>query len=442
MVGRQIAAINEKEPINDINKITAEKEEKTKQPEEKAEPTETSKLKKEEGIPHYIDDDRDSDQNRLMVLIIHDDKNKTQKLIELSHKKNFSAVAASNISYGIKLAEKYTPQAIILSAELSDSKELNDLQQNPATRQLPVHVVSRVEESVLEGIEELKTPESTNFQEVSKNLERKISKEYKQVLVVEDDEATRISIQLLFENKDIILHEAKNAQQAYDLISTKPFDCVILDLGLPDYSGTELLKKLKTSNVPIPNVIIHTARELPQQELKTLQKYSDSIVIKGVKSDERLMDEVTLFLHQVENTVPRTYTVTADEEDTSGFKGKKVLVVDDDIRNVFALAQILEEREIEVLEAENGQVAIDVLKDNPDIDLVLMDIMMPVMNGYEAMQEIRKIPVLENIPIITLTAKAMKEDYQKAIDSGANDYISKPVDVEKLLSLLKIWLFK
>lgn len=154
------------------------------------------------------------------------------------------------------------------------------------------------------------------------------------------------------------------------------------------------------------------------------------------------MDEVTLFLHQVENRAPRTYTVSAGEDNASGFKGKKVLVVDDDIRNVFALAQILEERDIEVLEAENGKAAIDVLKDNPDIDLVLMDIMMPVMNGYEAMQEIRKIPVLENIPIITLTAKAMKEDYQKAIDSGANDYISKPVDVEKLLSLLKIWLFK
>ena len=397
---------------------------------------------KKEDIPSFIEDDRESDQEKLMVLIIHNNKEKAKKLIDLSHKKSFNVVAASNIGYGIKLAEKYNPQAIILSAELSDSNELKDLQENPATRQLPVHVVARVEDSVLENIEELKTPESDGFQDVSKNLEHKLSKEYKQVLVVEDDEATRESIQLLFENKDIIIHEAKNAQQAYELISTKPFDCIILDLGLPDYSGEELLKKLKNNNIPAPNVIIHTARELSQEELKTLQKYSDSIVIKGVKSDERLMDEVTLFLHQVENSVPRTYSSTIGEEDTSGFKGKKVLVVDDDIRNVFALAQILEEREIEVLEAENGEVAIGVLHDNPDTDLVLMDIMMPVMNGYEAMQEIRKKPEMENIPIITLTAKAMKEDYQKAIDSGANDYISKPVDIEKLLSLLKIWLFK
>lgn len=437
-------AADEKNLIEKITENADEQEEKKTQPEVKTETTETSKKKaeKEEGIPFFIEDDRDNKQPGLTVLIIHDDKEKTKKLIELSHKKNFSAVAASNIGYGIKLAEKYAPQAIILSAELSDSNELKDLQQNKATKQLPVHVVSRVEESILESLEELKTPESTDFNEVSNNLERKLSKEYKQVLVVEDDETTREAIQLLFENKDIIIHEAKTARQAYDLISTKPFDCIILDLGLPDYSGSELLKKLKDNNVPIPNVIIHTARELSQQELKTLQKYSDSIVIKGVKSDDRLMDEVTLFLHQVKNTAPRTYTVSDDEDDASGFKGKKVLVVDDDIRNVFALAQILEERDIEVFEAENGKAAIGVLKDNPNIDLVLMDIMMPVMNGYEAMQEIRKIPELENIPIITLTAKAMKEDYQKAIDSGANDYISKPVDVEKLLSLLKIWLFK
>ena len=445
MVGQEIAATGKKESIKEINEEAAKQDVNKAQADEKNEPSEIppKKLEKEEGIPRFIDDDRDSEQNELMVLIIHDDKEKAAKLIELSHKKSFSVVAASKISYGIKLAEKYAPQAIILSAELSDSTELKDLQENPATKQLPVHVVSRVEDSVLEGIEELKTPESEGFGEVSKNLERKISKEYKQVLVVEDDEATREAIQLLFENKDIIIHEAKNAQQAYDSISTKPFDCVILDLGLPDYSGNELLKKLKEDKIPIPNVIIHTARELSSQELKTLQKYSDSIVIKGVKSDERLMDEVTLFLHQVENSVPRTYSISpGGEEGTPGFKGKKVLVVDDDIRNVFALAQILEEREIEVLEAENGEAAIDVLKENPDIDLVLMDIMMPVMDGYDAMQEIRKTPDLENIPIITLTAKAMKEDYQKAIDSGANDYISKPVDVEKLISLLKIWLFK
>jgi CheY-like chemotaxis protein len=247
---------------------------------------------------------------------------------------------------------------------------------------------------------------------------------------------------MLFESEDIIIHEAKTGQQAYDLLSTKTFDCIILDLGLPDFSGYELLKRLNSENIPIPNVIIHTARELTKQELRDLHKYSDSIVIKGVKSDERLMDEVSLFLHQVANTLPKESYPPVQDSDNLGYKGKKVLVVDDDIRNIFALAQILENKEIEILEAENGEIAIDVLKNNTDIDLILMDIMMPVMDGYEAMKIIKKTKGINNIPIITLTAKAMKEDYQKAIDSGANDYISKPVDVDKLFELLKIWLFK
>ena len=186
------------------------------------------------------------------------------------------------------------------------------------------------------------------------------------------------------------------------MISTQPFDCIILDLGLPDFSGDELLDKLKANKIPIP--------------------------------------EVTLFLHQVSNKL--TFKKQLVDIDDSGFKGKKVLIVDDDIRNVFAMAQILEEREIEILEAENGEVAIEVLKNNQDVDLVLMDVMMPVMNGYEAMKIIRETSGIENIPIIILTAKAMKEDYQKAIDFGANDFISKPVDIGKLISLLKIWLFK
>ncbi len=395
-----------------------------------------------ESIPFFIEDDRDAKVQRLLVLIIHNEKEKAEKLMDLCHKRKFNVIAASNIREGIILAERFSPQAIIISAELNESKELQHLKENKSTQRLPLHLVSRIEDSVLENIEELKTPQSEDLLAVSKNIENKFSKEFKQVLVVEDDLITRKTIQMLFENKDIIIHEAKTGQQAYDILSTKSFDCVILDLGLPDFSGNELLKKLNENNIAVPNVIIHTARELNAKELRELHKYSDSIVIKGVKSDERLMDEVTLFLHQVEITLPKTRTTGPDGFNGTGFKGKKVLVVDDDIRNVFALVQILEDREIEVLEAENGEIAIEVLKNNPDTDLVLMDIMMPVMNGYDAMSIIRKTPVIEEIPIITLTAKAMKEDYQKAIDCGANDYISKPVDVNKLLSLLKIWLFK
>ncbi|SHI55545.1 PAS domain S-box-containing protein [Tangfeifania diversioriginum] len=439
LVGAKAETAKTASPENSQNQTT-ETATKETQKNEQYEPA-PSEIKDEEA-PFFIDDDRDSDLQRLTVLIIHNQKEKAKDLTELSHKRNFNVIAAKNISDGIKLSEIYSPQAIIISAELNETKEFENLKNNPVTKKLPVHFVSRIEDSVLENIEELKTPESGHFSNSSNRIESRFSKKFNQVLVVEDDEITRESIHLLFEDKDIIIHEAKTAQQAYDLIAAKSFDCVILDLGLPDYSGKELLNKLKAENIEIPNVIIHTARDLDQKELRELHKYSDSVVIKGVKSEERLMDEVTLFLHQVENTSPKKHTVSADETTNAGFKGKKILVVDDDIRNVFALAQILEEREMEVIEAENGKVAIDVLKENPDTDLVLMDIMMPVMDGYEAMEAIRKTPVIKKIPIITLTAKAMKEDYQKAIFSGANDYISKPVDVDKLLSLLKIWLFK
>jgi CheY-like chemotaxis protein len=351
-------------------------------------------------------------------------------------------VVASGINDGIKLAAKFSPVAVIVADSLSDSSYLKKLGENKFTSRLPLHLVSRIEDSILDEIEELTTPESEKFRDISKNIENNVFTDYRQILVVEDDPATREAIHLLFENKDLVLHEAKTGQQAYEMITTKPFDCIILDLGLPDFSGNELLRKLKAENVPIPNVIIHTARELSGKELRELQKFSDSIVIKGLKSDERLMDEVTLFLHQVANKAPKLQQVAQEITEGDTFKGKKVLVVDDDIRNVFAIAQILEEREIEVLEAENGAVALEMLKSNPDIDLVLMDIMMPVMDGYETMKMIRSTIETENLPIITLSAKAMKEDYQKAIDNGANDYISKPVDVQKLLSLLKIWLYK
>ena len=396
-----------------------------------------------DDIPFYIDDDRDSQNQQLVVLIIHNEKEKAKILVELCHKRKLNAVVAPDINQGIKLAGKYSPQAIIISAELNDPSGLKNLNENKNTSRLPLHLVSRIEDSIFDDLEELKTSESVNLHDNSTYFENKIATEYRQILVVEDDPVTRESIHALFENKEIIIHEAKTGQQAFDMISTQHFDCVILDLGLPDFSGNELMKKLKSNNIPIPNVIIHTARELMADELKELNKFSDSIVIKGIKSEERLMDEVTLFLHQVVNKLPKKmHPATNETIDNQGFKGKKILVVDDDIRNVFALAQILEEREITVFEAENGEVAIEMLKNNPDIDLILMDIMMPVMDGYKTMKIIRQTMHLEKVPIITLSAKAMKDDYQKAIDNGANDYISKPVDIQKLLSLLKIWLFK
>lgn len=395
-------------------------------------------------IPYFIADDRENPDLKTLVLIIHSEKNTAEELLAQCRKINFKAVVAKTIADGIVLAEKFRPKAIIVSAALKSPGEYDKLKNSKSTAKLPVHQVSILEENMLEELEELVTPETDAAQNYAGSVERKLTTEFRHVLVVEDDPVAQHAIHQLFRNKDIIVHEAKTGMQAYEMISAKPFDCVILDLGLPDFSGHELLEKLKSDGITIPNVIIHTARELLPSEIRELNNYSDSIVIKGVKSDERLMDEVSLFLHQVAKKIPKTASFSTVQTDskTSVFKGKKILLVDDDIRNIFALAQILEEKEIEILEAENGQVAIDVLEKNPDIDLVLMDIMMPVLDGYKAMKKIRLTPEIAHVPIITLTAKAMKEDFQKAIDSGANDYISKPVDIDKLFELLKIWLFR
>ena len=209
-------------------------------------------------------------------------------------------------------------------------------------------------------------------------------------------------------------------------------------------SGFDLIYKLEQLNGKIPPIIIYTGKELTREENEELQKYADSIIIKGVRSEERLLDETALFLHRtIGNLPPSKQRMITDLYDKEAiFQDKKILVTDDDMRNVFALSKVLKDRGMQVLKAENGKAALEVLEKQKDIDLVLMDIMMPEMDGYEAMQRIRKQPALRNLPIIALTAKAMKEDKQKCIDAGANDYITKPVDVPRLLSLMQVWLSK
>ena len=241
---------------------------------------------------------------------------------------------------------------------------------------------------------------------------------------------------------DIKIEEVGFAEDAFQILTKENFDCIILDLGLPDYSGKELLKKLKDNHIAIPKVIVYTGKEISKDEHKNLSSYTNAIILKGLKSDERLMDEVTLFLHQVSKTIPEQKDKNSSTDEISLFKGKKILVVDDEIRNVFALAKILEEREIDVFEAENGAVAIEMLKANKGIDLVFMDVMMPVMYGYEAIRNIRSMHDIKDVPIICLTAKAMKEDHNNALMHGANDYLSKPINEEKLFAMLKIWLYK
>ena len=405
----------------------------------------SSETGQKKALPLFIDDDRDEATNEPTVLIIHPSQQQAEKFMQQARAKNYKAIAASNIQDGIILAEKFYPKAIMLSVELASQKGSQNYQKltsHPLISKLPVHLISTIDYAGPVEETELKTLETVEFADALKQLETHLISHSKKILVVEDDMVTRQLVKDLLSDLDIEIKEANFAEDAFQLMSKETFDCIILDLGLPDYSGKELLEKLKQNGISIPKVIVYTGTELSKEELKSLNSYTNTIILKGLKSDERLMDEVTLFLHQVSKTVPGVKVKTQLADEDILFKGKKILVVDDEIRNVFALGKVLEEKDIEVFEAENGQVAIDVLKENKEIDLVLMDVMMPVMNGYEAMRIIRNTPGIKDIPIICLTAKAMKEDLENALKNGANDYLSKPLNEEKLFSMLKIWLYK
>ncbi|TKG92316.1 response regulator [Puteibacter caeruleilacunae] len=394
-------------------------------------------------VPFFIEDDRDADNGKPLMLILHHEETGAKNLLASLNRLNFNAVVASTIDDSIVLIEHFRPIGVILSAELALASEngvLSKLKEHKLAEELPIHIINPLEGIHEKDVDKLRTIGAENFEKAIEKIKNQLLSDHKRILIVEDDVTTRKILRDLLESVEADIEEAETGSEAIVLIKSRRYDCVILDLGLPDFGGKEILQKLAEQNIKIPNTIIYTGKELSREEHRELNKYTNSIILKGLKSDERLMDEVTLFLHQVASHIQEKPKPELELDD-SVFKGKKVLVVDDEIRNVFALGKILEEREIEVLEAENGKVALEVLEQEKEIDLVLMDVMMPEMDGYEAMSHIRKNPEIKDIPIICLTAKAMKEDHEKAINNGANDYLSKPVDEEKLFSMLKIWLY-
>jgi CheY-like chemotaxis protein len=281
-------------------------------------------------------------------------------------------------------------------------------------------------------------------------LEAKFSQGMRHVLVVEDDPRQLESIDRLLANEEVRIVGAASASDALERLQAATFDCMVMDLNLPDLSGYELLETMASrDDVSFPPVIVYTGRSLTRDEEQRLRRYSKSIIVKDARSPERLLDEVTLFLHQVESKLPperqRMLREARDREST--LDGRRILVVEDDVRNVFALSSVLEPKGTVVVIARNGREAIEALERGSSgkgeaIDLVLMDIMMPEMDGYTAMREIRKRAEWKRLPIIALTAKAMKDDQEKCLAAGANDYIAKPLDVEKLLSLVRVWMPK
>ncbi len=401
-----------------------------------------------------IEDDRNSITKKdKVVLVIEDDLKFAAILLNQANKKGFKCLSASTGEDGLVLVSKYKPQAIILDMDLpgiNGHRVLLELKANPSVRHIPVHVISANERS-LEPIKEgaveylMKPIEKTDLENAFTRIENFVNRKIKNLLIIEDSENSRKAMKILIGSGDVKCFEAANGKEAIDMYTKNHIDCIILDIGLPDISGFDLIRQLKEiKNNNIPPIIVYTGKELTREENNELQKYAKSIIIKGVKSEERLLDETALFLHRTISNLPESKQLIINSlyDKEAIFHSKKVLLVDDDSRNVFALTQILIELGIAVIKAENGKIALDMLATHPDVDLVLMDIMMPVMDGYEAMKKIRLQMKYRHLPVIALTAKAMKDDKQKCIDAGANDYITKPIDVERLLSLMRVWLSK
>ncbi|MNH78676.1 Signal transduction histidine-protein kinase BarA [compost metagenome] len=276
------------------------------------------------------------------------------------------------------------------------------------------------------------------------HIESYMDKSLKHLLVVEDDEVQRRAIIELVGHDDVIITAVSSGAEAIRELHSKHYDCMVLDLMLTDMTGFALLDQIRDDeNLHDLPIIIYTGKELDSKEETELRKYAESIIIKDVKSPERLLDETTLFLHRIEANLPeeKREILRKLHNKEELFEGKKILLVDDDVRNVFALSSVLEGYRMDVVFAENGREAIELLEQQGDFDLILMDMMMPEMDGYEAMRRIREMPQFEKLPIIALTAKAMKDDRFKCIEAGASDYMKKPIQTDQLLSLMRVWLY-
>lgn len=402
----------------------------------------------------FTDDSATLTLGEKSLLIIEDDEVFASILTSFAREKGFKVILADRGDSGLQMAIKYKPHAIVLDIGLpvmDGWTVMKKLKQHPDTHHIPVHVITGNENKAkginLGAVEYLTKPVSDKkLREVFNSLNKNVEDNTSRVLVIEDNKNHQDAVQALLLKNGITPLKAYTGKQAIEILESEKVDVIILDLNLPDISGKELLEKIKAdprfTSIPL---IVYTGKELSREDNALLLQYSNTVVSKKARSNERLLDEISLFIRKVGQVVKpheQNFVTPRPYESGEELKGKKVLLTDDDMRNIFALEKVLESVEISVVIANDGKDALDKLAQNSDIDLVLMDIMMPVMDGYEAIKEIRKLVKYKNLPIIALTAKAMKGDRDKCLEAGASDYLAKPIDNQKLLSLMRVWLNK
>ncbi len=404
-----------------------------------------------------MDDDRDKlTGQRRVILIVEDDETFVRILSDLAHELHFQVIVGQTAAEALALAVRYSPSAVLLDLGLPDHSGLSvidRLKLDARTRHIPVHVVSahdHMQTALSLGAVGyiLKPVKREQLIQAFQQFESRLTQKPRRVLIVEDDPTQRDSLQQLLGSPDVETIAVERAADCLKELGEKTFDCMVLDLTLPDATGFALLETLKREDqYSFPPVIVYTGRDLSPDEEQRLRKYSHSIIIKGAKSPERLLDEVTLFLHQVVSTLPPEQQAMLEKARSrnAALEGRRILIVEDDVRNIFALSAVLEPHGATVEIARNGRECLALLEQpvqdhERPVDLVLMDIMMPEMDGLTAMRAIRDRPQWQKLPIIALTAKAMKHDQEQALAAGANDYMAKPLHVDQLLSLVRVWM--
>jgi HAMP domain-containing protein/CheY-like chemotaxis protein/signal transduction histidine kinase len=407
-----------------------------------------------ERVFEQIPDDRlDIQPGDPILLIVEDDPHYARTLIDLARDKGFKALLAMRGDDALDLAKQYQPTAVSLDVFLPDMlgwNVLSELKHSPLTRHIPVQIVT-LDEDRQHGLARgafsfvIKPTSTEGISAAITKIKDFAQPRRRRLLVVEDNQAEQVSIEALLAHDDIEILNAPTGADALEMLRTQPCDCVVLDLRLPDMTGFEVLEQMRNDSAlaDIP-VVVFTGKELSADEDAQLHSMARSIVVKGVESPERLLDETALFLHRVVSDLPlekqrMLELLNSSDEDLIG---KSVLLVDDDSRNIFALSSVLERRGMNVLTATTGKEAIDLVESTEDLAIVLMDIMMPEMDGYQTIRKIREEPAFRRLPIISLTAKAMKGDREKCLEAGASDYLAKPVNTEQLLSALRMWLHR